>query len=272
MKQVLSILMLCISSIAFAQCPTENKAFKAGEKLTYDLYFNWSFIWIKAGTAYYTTKAATFNGKDCLRTDLISLSNKRCSAIFPMKDTIMAYTTKQLVPLYFRKGANEGGRYTVDEVWYNYENNKIKLKSRYRNHRGQVSDYTNVRNDCVYDMASMLSLARSFDQKVYCNKKGQRFNFSLAEGDCIKDEILEFEGRKQWKANDGVTYKCLLFSLIDDEDEKKEKKLLSFYITDDDNHLPIRIDFFLKFGSAKAFLTKSENLKNPQTSIVKKKK
>ena len=27
-----------------AQCPTENTAFKAGERLTYDLYFNWKFI------------------------------------------------------------------------------------------------------------------------------------------------------------------------------------------------------------------------------------
>lgn len=270
MRNVLSIVLLCFSSYLFAQCPAENKAFKAGEKLTYDLYFNWSFIWVKAGTAYYTTKSAKYNGKDCLRTDLISLSNKRCSAIFPMKDTIMAYVTNDLVPLYFRKGANEGGNYTVDEVWYSYSNNKVKLRQRYRNRKGKVTDYANERVDCVYDMASMLSLARSFDEKVYCKKSGQRFTFPLASGDEVKEEILEFNGRKKWKANDGVTYNCLLFTLIDDEDEKKERKLLSFYITDDANHLPIRIDFFLKFGTAKAFLTKSENLRNPQTSIVKK--
>jgi len=270
MRSVLSIIMLCISSMLYAQCPTPNKAFKAGEKLTYDLYFNWSFIWVKAGTAYYTTKSAKYNGEDCLRSDLISLSNKRCSAIFPMKDTIMAYLSHDLVPLYFRKGANEGGNYTVDEVWYSYMNNKVNLKQRYLNRKGQVFNKTSVSKDCVYDMASMLSLARSFDEKVYCKKKGQRFTFPLASGDDIKEEVLVFEGRKRWKANDGVTYKCLLFTLIDDEDEKKERKLLSFYITDDANHLPIRIDFFLKFGSAKAFLTKSENLRNPQTSIVKK--
>lgn len=269
MRNVLSIVLLCFSSYLFAQCPAENKAFKAGEKLTYDLYFNWSFIWVKAGTAYYTTKNAKYNGTECLRTDLISLSNKRCSAIFPMKDTIMAYLTPDLVPLYYRKGANEGGNYTVDEVWYSYKD-KVNLRQRYRNKKGQVTNYACEKNECVYDMASMLSLARSFDDKVYCKKKGQRFTFPLASGHNVKEQILEFEGRKRWKANDGITYNCLLFTLIDDEDEKKERKLLSFYITDDANHLPIRIDFFLKFGSAKAFLTKSENLRNPQTSIVKK--
>ncbi len=252
-----------------AQCPTENKAFKPGERLTYDLYFNWNFIWVKAGTAYYSTKAVTYKGQQALRTDLISLSNKRCSAIFPMKDTIMAYTTEDLVPLYFRKGASEGKRYTVDQVWYSYVNGETQLKQRYLNSKGKVSDYSAKRSDCVYDMASMLSLARSFDKNVYCKRKGQRFTFYLASGDDVEEEILQYDGCKNWKANDGVTYRCLMFTLIDDEDEKKERKLLTFYVTDDDNHLPIRIDFFLKFGSAKAFLTKSENIRNEQTSIVK---
>ena len=34
-----------------AQEPLENKAFQAGENLEYQLYFNWKFIWIKAGIA-----------------------------------------------------------------------------------------------------------------------------------------------------------------------------------------------------------------------------
>ena len=152
MRTIISILIFFCATMLHAQCPTENKAFKAGEKLTYDLYFNWSFIWVKAGTAYYTTRNARYNGQECLRTDLISLSNKRCSAIFPMKDTIMAYLTPDLVPLYFRKGANEGGNYTVDEVWYSYPNNKVKLRQRYRNKKGKVSDYACEKKECVYDM------------------------------------------------------------------------------------------------------------------------
>lgn len=271
MRRILTLFFFCLTSLLYAQCPAENKAFKAGERLTYDLYFNWKFVWVKAGTAYYTTRAAIYNGKEGLRTDLISLSNKRCSAVFPMKDTIMAYTTTDLVPLYYRKGASEGGRYTVDQVWYSYPNNKIKLKQSCLNAKGKLSEYAAERSDCVYDMASMLSLARSFNGEVYSKKKGQRFTFNLASGHDVKEEILEYNGRKNWKANDGVTYRCLIYTLIDDEDEKKERKLLTFYITDDDNHLPVRIDFYLKFGTAKAFLTKSENLRNPQTSIVKKK-
>ena len=36
---------------ASAQCGIENFAFKSGEFLSYDLYFNWKFVWVKVGTA-----------------------------------------------------------------------------------------------------------------------------------------------------------------------------------------------------------------------------
>ena len=33
----------------YAQCGIENTAFKSGEFLGYDLYFNWKFVWVKVG-------------------------------------------------------------------------------------------------------------------------------------------------------------------------------------------------------------------------------
>ena len=48
MKRVFLIMSLSymLSLTAFAQCGIANTAFKSGESLTYDLYFNWKFIWM----------------------------------------------------------------------------------------------------------------------------------------------------------------------------------------------------------------------------------
>ena len=54
-----------------------------------------------------------------------------------------------------------------------------------------------------------------------------------------------------------------------DRDDAKWREIVRFYVTDDDNHVPIRLDMFLKFGSAKAFLTNMKGVKNPLHSIVK---
>ena len=258
-------ILLCIIHFTFnifhftsqlhAQCPTENTAFRAGERLTYDLYFHWKFIWVKCGAAHYTMKSANYKGQSALRNDLLFTSNKRCDAVFTMRDTLISYITPQLVPLYFRKGSLEGKHYTVDEVWYTYPNGKSHVKQKFLNRHGEWSEHHHESDDCNYDMLSILSLARSFNPTQY--KIGQRIHFPMATGKKVEEQTLIYRGKKDWKANDGKKYHCLVFSLLDYEEKTKEKELLRFYVTDDARHLPVRIDFYLRFGTAKAYLAKS---------------
>lgn len=253
-----------------AQCKYPNTAFSPGESLNYDLYFNWKFIWVKVGSTHFGVKSATYQGKEALRTDILFKSNKKCESIFPMRDTLISYTTPDLEPLYFRKGALEGKRYTVDEVWYTYEGGKTLMKQRFRSHEGEWSNTQSSSDDCVNDMLNILLLSRSKD---YSNmKSGQRINFKMVTGKRLSNQVLIYKGKDNFKANDKKTYRCLVFSLLDDKEKKKEKELLRFYITDDKNHLPVRIDFYLKFGSAKAFFLNGTGIRNPMDAIVKKKK
>ncbi len=268
MRIVLAFIFTLLALTANAQCAAENKAFKAGERLTYDLYFNWKFVWVKCGAANYTMKPYTHKGKQALRNDLLFTSNKKCDAVFTMRDTLVSIITPDLVPLYFRKGAMEGKHYTVDEVWYSYTGGKSHVKQQFLDRHGNRSEHLFESNDCNYDMLSILSLARSFDPKNY--KVGQRIHFPMATGKKVEMQTLVYKGKKEWKANDNKTYRCLVFSLLDYDSKDKDKELLRFYVTDDLNHLPVRIDFYLKFGTAKAFFAHGEGLRNPITSIVKK--
>ena len=49
----------------------------------------------------------------------------------------------------------------------------------------------------------------------------------------------------------------------------QENEVISFFISDDDNHLPIRLDMYLSFGSAKAFFSGVKGNRYPLTSVVK---
>ena len=92
----------------------------------------------------------------------------------------------------------------------------------------------------------------------------------MTSSDEVFRQTMIYRGKENFKANDGVTYRCMVFSMLDWEEKKKEKEILRFYFSDDDNHLPLRIDFKLKFGTAKAFYTGGKNLRNPMNAIVKK--
>ena len=269
MKQLITLIAaVCMATAAaMAQCTQTNTAFNAGEDLHYQLYFNWKFIWIKAGTANLNISQSTYDGKPAYRCHLITRGSKRTDRFFVMRDTLMSYVSQDLVPLYYRKGAKEGKRYNVDEVWYEYpDTGGVHLRQRYKNHRGEVRDREYSSVECVYDMVSMLLRARSFDPSQF--KEGQHLTFPMADGDDVEQATLVYRGKKEFKMKEtGVKYRCLVFSFVEYEG-KKEREVVTFFVTDDLNHTPVRLDLYLRFGTAKAFLRSYSNLRNPEASII----
>lgn len=252
---------------AGAQCKAKNDAIQAGELLTYDLKFNWKFIWVDAGQARMDMQAVTYRGKPCFRSSLISTSNRKVDRFFKMRDTLTCITSNKLEPLYFRKGAEEGDHYTVDEVWFSYENDKCMV-NQHRKRRNRDTVRSKETSDaCVFDMLSILMQARSFDPTHYT--VGEKILFPMATGTRIEEQTLIYRGKKNFKAENDVKYRCLVFSLVEYK-KGKEKEVITFYVTDDKNHLPVRLDLYLNFGSAKAFLRDIKGNRHPLTSIIEK--
>lgn len=268
MKRFIILLVLACSAWGVrAQCGAENDAIKPGEDLTYELKFNWKFIWVNAGQARMRVTEDTFRGKPCLNTTLLSVSNKKVDFFFKMRDTLTCITTPRLEPVYFRKGAEEGSRYTVDEAWFSYRDGKCIVDQRRKKHDNTVIEKHDTMDVCVYDMLSILLQARSYDASDY--KPGQKILFSMATGRAVEKQTLIYRGKQEYTSEEGVTYRCLVFSLVEYK-KGKEKEVITFFITDDRNHLPVRLDLYLNFGSAKAFLRSIKGNKYPLTSIVRK--
>lgn len=261
-------LFLALAALeAAAQSPLTNTAFKSGETLSYDLFFNWKFVWVKVGSASMNVTETRFRGQKAYRAYLQTRGSKQADRYFVMRDTLTAYTTPELVPLYYKKGATEGKRRYRDEVFYDYEGGRCNLRMRHERSDRAPRESRHSSRECAYDMISMLLRARSFDATNY--RTGQEIPFLMADGKkCARQKIV-YRGKKKFKMKDGgLTYRCLVFSFMENEDGK-EKEIVTFYITDDRNHLPVRLDMNLSFGTAKAFLTGASGLRNPQTSVVK---
>ena len=223
-------------SHAVAQCGITNTAFKSGEFLSYDLYFNWQFVWVKVGTASMSTVQSRYKGQDAFRSSLITRGNNKLDNVFVMRDTLLSYTTLDLAPLYHRKGAKEGDRYYVDEIWYSYP-------------------------DSIY------LRARNFEASKM--KVGQKITLPIADASKMQDTWLVYQGKETIEMkNSSSKYRCLVLSFMEREDGEA-KEIIRFFVTDDQNHLPVRLDMFLRFGSAKAYLTGMKGVRSPLTSKVK---
>lgn len=262
-----TILMLAIgSATAWGQCSSPNTAFKSGEDLHYQLYFNWKFVWLKAGTANINIRQTTYQGKQAYRCHLITRGSQRTDKFFMMRDTLLSYVGHDLAPLYYRKGAREGKRYYIDEVFYSYPQGKTHIRQHRMNAHGEHFRQENTYSDCVYDMLSIFMRSRSFNPEGW--KKGHVVKIPIVDGDSRINAQLRYSGTTVVKADDGHRYRCLQLSYME-PDKGKMKEIVRFYVTDDDNHIPVRLDMFLRFGSAKAFLSSMKGTRSQIKAMVK---
>lgn len=263
-------LLLCLFSFlpfkASAQCGIDNFAFKSGEFLSYDLYFNWKFVWVKVGTASMSTVQSNYKGQKAFRSSLITRGNAQADKFFVMRDTLLCYTGQDLSPLYFRKGALEGKRYYIDELWYTYPKTNCHLKMHRVDADGEEHWKEAEYKDCIYDMMSIFLRARNFDASTL--KEGENIPMPISDARKLSNSWLKYTGKTTLKMKNGNDkYRCLVFSFIEREDGQNHE-LIRFYITDDLNHLPVRLDLFLSFGSAKCYLTGYKGLRNAMESKV----
>ena len=258
---------LLTSPAVAQQCGIENKAFKSGERLTYDLYFNWKFVWFKVGQAHMNTDLTTFEGKQAWRSSLVTGGNKKLDKFFTMRDTLLSYCSPDLSPLYFRKGAREGKRYYIDELWYTYPKNTCKLRMHRVDADGEEHWKDARYQDCIYDMMSIFLRARNFSADGM--KAGDKIPMPISDARRLSNSWLQFRGRETFKVDDTKEkFRCLVFSFIEREDGKNHE-LIRFYVTDYQNHIPVRLDLNLNFGSAKAFLKNYKGVRSEMTSKVK---
>lgn len=264
---IVGLLMMVGLVPASAQCSIQNTAFKSGEYLFYDLYFNWKFVWVKVGSASMSTVQSSYHGKPAYRASLVTSTNGKFDKFFTLRDTLLSYTTPGISPLYFRKGAREGDRYYVDELWYTYPKGNCHLRQHRIENDGSQHWKDAEYKDCIYDMMSIFLRARNFDASKF--KKGQNIPLPISDAKHLSNSWIKYKGKENFKVEgSNEKFRCLVFSFIEREDGKN-KEVIRFYVTDDANHIPVRLDMFLKFGSAKAFLRGYRGVRSAMTSKIK---
>lgn len=262
----LLILLLWLPATAAAQCQQENTAFKPGEDIRYDLYFNWKFIWKKVGTARFFTQLVHKPEGSYYRIRLVTGTAGFVDRFFRMRDTISSLTTLQMQPIVYRKAAAEGKNYYIDRADFSYSGNRIHVKLHQR--KNLTKDYYGEYDgtQCVFDMLSIMARSRSWDASAM--KPGDKIRFLMADGENVEPELILYRGKEVIKSKDGHSYRCLVFSFYEDNDRDRDRELIRFFITDDRNHLPIRLDMNLNFGSAKAFMHSVHNNRYPLDARV----
>ena len=233
---------------------TSNKAFKEGEVLTYRMHYGM----LNAGVAILEVKP-----------NLIEVSGRKVYHIvgsgytigstdwfFKVRDRYETYMDKDaMLPWMFVRRVDEGGYKFSQDYAFNHYTKKVDI--------GNNEKYDVPAG--VQDMVSAFYSARNMD--LSNAKPGDLFSITCFVDKEIWPLKIKFIGKETIETDIGK-YRCLKFRPIVQKGRvfKKEEDL-NVWISDDDNHLPMRVKAEVLIGSIKMDITSAKNLANPTSKV-----
>ncbi len=256
-------LLTLIQSAAIAQdnfCGIKNTSFKAGEKLTFHVYYNMGWIWAGAGTAVFTTNLEKVGDKDVYHIVGDGRTYKSYEWFYKVRDKYETYIdTTTLLPMRFVRNVNEGGMKFYNNVTFNREINRAVSKKG-------VHDIPH----CIQDVLSTIYYARNIDYNKY--QPGAKIPFDMFLDENVYHLYIKYMGKEKIKTRYGTFNAIKIKPLLIDGTMFSGGEKMDVWVSDDKNHLPLRVDSPIIVGSVKVDLMGYENLRNPFDAIIKLKK
>jgi hypothetical protein len=250
-----------------SQCFKYNTAFQAGERLTYNVMYNWGFIWIGAGDVIFSVKETNFKGRPVYSLDAHGSSYSSYDWFFKVRDSFQAYLDKEtLQPVWHLRNTSEGNFNTYEEYHFDYDKNLIY--SAHQNTKKPYKKDTLKIEHCTFDLLSMAYFARNFDFTGLAS--GQKIPVTVLLDNEIYHLYVRYLDKELLKMKDGSKYNTIRFSiqLVEGTVFKAGEDLI-VWVTDDRNHIPVMVEAKIIVGSVKALLVSTENLRNKSTAKVK---
>ncbi|MBS1688297.1 MAG: DUF3108 domain-containing protein [Bacteroidetes bacterium] len=258
----LIIIVLLISISAFAQnefCGIRNHSFQDGERLNFKVYYNMGRIWISAGDAVFTANSETFSGRKVFHITGEGKTSKSYEWFYKVRDTYESYIDQEsMLPVKFVRNVNEGGFKIYNNVSFNQS-------------IGQAVSTKGIYNipKCTQDVLSAIYYARNIDYNHY--KPGDKIPFNLFLDDKLYSLYIRYVGKEQIKTRYGTFNAIKIVPLLIEGSIFKGGEKMVVWVSDDNNHLPLRIESPILVGSIKVDLMGYDKLRNPFSSLVSKK-
>jgi hypothetical protein len=260
------IYLLLLITEANSQCFDTNFAFQENEKIEYEVYYNWGFIWLNAGYVNFCVKPDSYIGRPVYHLDAWGSSHKSYDWIFKVRDRYQSYLDREtLRPLWFLRENHEGGF----EVNYRYifdQHNQKVYSFTQNSDRPFRKDTVNI-FPCTFDVLSVVYYCRNLDFSGM--NPGDSIPLSSILDREVFDLYVRYLGIENITTKEDKTYRCIKFSaLLIEGTIFKGGEDLFIWVTDDSNRVPVLVDAKILIGSVKAYLVSMEGLRNPVASLV----
>ncbi len=249
------------------QCKVKETTFKTGEKLTYEVSYNWSFVWVSAGKVIFETDTITVNNKRFFHFKGTGKSYSFYDWFYKVRDKFASVADKKtLLPVESQRNTS-GGNYKVNNS-YLFDYDKNRVISSTQNSKSPLAIDTLKLEPCTFDLLSAVYYTRTlnFADKTPGYEVPVRF---VIDGE-FYEITIKYLGKEIVKTKDGKQYNCIKFSAnLVAGTIFKEGKEIFVWVTNDRNKIPIMVEASIMVGSIKAYLSAYQGLKYELSSQIK---
>jgi hypothetical protein len=249
---------LCWKPIETADdfCGIRNHSFQDGENISYHVFYAVAGIYINAGTANFTVNQEHFANKPVYHVIGSGSSNPSYDWIFKLRDKYESYIdTATLKPLKFVRDINEGGFKKYENITFNHAGNTAV-----------TTDGVFKIPNCIQDVLSSIYYARNIDFNKY--QPNDKIPFQMFLDNEIYNLYIKYIGKETVKTKYGkfkaIKFKPLLIKGTLFEGGEK----MTVWVSDDANHIPLRIESPIVVGSVKVDMMQYRNLRYPLSSMI----
>jgi hypothetical protein len=259
-KKLLILLLILPGTVSLSAgddfCGLRNSAFQDGESVSYNVFYSVIGLYVNAGTANFSVGAEKMINRPVYHVVGTGTSNSNYDWIFKVRDRYESFIdTATLQPLKFIRQVDEGGYKINENVTFNKDVNMAITT------KGVVKVPA-----CVQDVLSSIYYARNIDFGKY--QTDDKIPFTMFLDNEVYNLYIKYLGREVIKTRYG-TFNAIKFRpLLVKGTIFSGGEKMTVWVTDDANHIPLRIESPIVVGSIKVDMMGYKNLRYPLTSLV----
>jgi hypothetical protein len=240
-------------------CGVRNSTTQDGEEVNYAVFYSLAGIYVHAGDASFTNHLEKLNGKNVFHVTGSGQTRESYDWLYRVRDKYESYIdTSSFLPLKFSRKAEEGKERKDETIFFNRTTNTATSKQK---------DYE-VPN-CVQDVLSAVYYARNLDYSKY--RKGDKIPFDMFLDNEVHHLYVRYMGKEDVKTRFGKFKAIRIKPLLVKGTIFSGGENMNVWVSDDDNHIPLRVESQIMIGSIKVDMVSLRNPRHPFTAFKKSK-
>ena len=264
MKKVLMLAVFVFCGITNATTTYARKEsgrpvvrnFAEGESLQFRVYYNMGFVWINAGNVTMDIADQNYRGRKTYHITGFGKTAKSYEWFYKVTDRYETYLDPEtLLPEKFIRDVDEGGcKFKNDVTFYHSKGIALSDTSLYRI------------PECTQDILSSIYFARTIDFSKL--RAGDKVPFNVFLDNKVYHLTVRYDGKERISTRMGEFNAIRLIPQVVKGTIFKDEDKMTIWVSDDDNHVPLRVSSPILVGSIKVDLVGYNNLVNPFTSAI----